>query len=154
MRKTLTSIVAFVALLALPTIASADFGWGPRLGVTVDPDQPHFGAHFDLGYLADQLRFQPSFELGLDDDYTLAAFNFDVAYIFGYGSSGWSPYIGGGPGLFLVDTDFGDDTEAGLSMLGGIEHQLSSGNRFFTELRLGVMDAPDFKWTLGWTFMH
>ena len=43
-------------------------GWGPRLGVTMDPDQVHFGVHLDAGSFADRFRFQPNVELGLSDE--------------------------------------------------------------------------------------
>ena len=38
-------------------------GWGPRLGVSINPDQFHFGAHLDFGNFARHVRFQPNIEL-------------------------------------------------------------------------------------------
>ena len=37
-------------------------------------------------------------------------------------------------------------------MLGGVEKGLSGGNRLFLEAKMGMVDAPDLKLTLGWTF--
>lgn len=40
-------------------------------------------------------------------------------------------------------------------MPGGIEKGLSSGDRFFIEGKLGLVDeSPDVKTTVGWTFHH
>jgi hypothetical protein len=157
-RITLTLTAAAIAGALLCTGSASAAGWGPRLGLTVDPDQVHFGAHIDAGYLADQLRFQPNFEMGIGNDITLAAFNFDMLYLFNTRMDAWRPYLGGGAGANIVNPD-GDrrndsDLEAGLNLVGGIERSLSSGGRFLTELRLGLIDTPDLKWTVGWTFQH
>jgi hypothetical protein len=78
-------------------------GWGPRVGVTLDPDQIHFGVHIDFGNFAERVRFQPNAELG-------------------------------------------------ASLIGGIEKGLADGDRFFIEAKLGLIDAPDLKIHVGWTF--
>jgi hypothetical protein len=148
----ITAALALAILLAQAGTASA-IGWGPRLGLTMDPDQVHFGAHLDAGYLAGQLRFQPAFEMGFGDNRDLAAFNFDLLYLFNDNLGSWGPYLGGGPALNMVDNGR-SDWDAGLNAVGGIERGLSSGGRFLTELRLGLIDAPDLKWTVGWTFQH
>lgn len=158
MRRVMLSI-ATVALVCLVRTGSASAaGWGPRMGLTIDPDQVHFGAHVDAGYLADQLRFQPNFEMGIGNDMTLAAFNFDMLYLFNSRMDTWRPYAGGGAGANIVnhDNNRGNDSdlEAGLNLVGGIERGLSSGGRFLAELRLGLLDTPDLKWTVGWTFQH
>lgn len=158
MKRVMLSIAAaaLIALAHAGTTSAA--GWGPRLGLTVDPDQVHFGAHVDAGYLADQLRFQPNFEMGIGNDMTLAAFNFDMLYLFNTRMDAWRPYAGGGAGANIVNRDNNrgndSDLEAGLNLVGGIERSLSSGGRFLTELRLGLIDTPDLKWTVGWTFQH
>lgn len=158
MKRVMLSIAA-ATLVGLISVGSASAaGWGPRLGLTVDPDQVHFGAHIDAGYLADQLRFQPNFEMGIGNDMTLAAFNFDMLYLFNSRMDAWRPYAGGGAGANIVNRDNNrgndSDLEAGLNLVGGIERSLSSGGRFLTELRLGLIDTPDLKWTVGWTFQH
>lgn len=154
-------IGAFVALALVPALAFADAsvgyrGWGPRLGLTSGPDQLHVGFHLDFGNFAQHVRFQPNFEMGFGDGATLAAMNFETAYRFS-SSSDWSPYAGGGVGVNFWGSDrrgFRDynDTDVGLNLLGGIEKSLSDGDRFFTEAKFGVDDAPDFKLTFGWTF--
>jgi len=135
-------------------------GWGPRIGFTVDPDQIHFGAHVDFGNFADRVRFQPNFELGFGDDLTLGSINGDIHYRFREDWDVWTPYLGGGLGLVFWSWDDGhpnhDDTEfdLGASVIGGIERGLASGDRFFIETKLGLIDAPDLKIQVGWTFYH
>jgi hypothetical protein len=153
-------LVAAVPLASHAQDASDDVGfrgWGPRLGLTVDPDQVHFGAHWDFGHFARRVRFQPNVEIGLSDDVTIAAFNFEAAYRFRSRWDVWAPYLGGGPGLSIINRDGpGDDshTDVGFNIVGGIERGLSDGDRFFTEFKLGLIDAPDVKMTMGWTFYH
>lgn len=134
-------------------------GWGPRLGATLDPDQVHFGAHVDFGNLARRVRLQPNIELGIGDDFTIGALNFELNYRFREEWEVWTPYLGGGIGLLLISHDvegLDDDTntEFGGSILGGIEKGISDGDRFFLEAKIGLVDAPDFKFTIGWTFGH
>jgi hypothetical protein len=131
-------------------------GWGPRLGVTVNPDQFHFGMHLDAGNFAERVRFQPNIEVGVGDHVTTVALNFEAMYRFRKRWDVWTPYAGGGLGLNFFDWDHGygdsSDTELGVNALGGIEKGLSNGDRFFLELKLGLANSPDFKVTVGWTF--
>ena len=135
-------------------------GWGPRVGLTVNPDQIHFGAHLDFGNFARHVRFQPNIEVGIGDDLTLVTANFEAAYRFRQSWDVWSPYLGGGLGANFASWDnsgHGDSssTDLGVNVLGGIERGLSSGHRFFTEIKLGLVDeSPDVKVTAGWTFYH
>ena len=158
MRKILIPLVSGVALM-LPAFASAEFqGWGPRAGLTVNPDQFHFGAHADLGSIGNHVRLQPSLELGLGEEMTLVSLNGDLAYRFASRWDVWTPYLGGGASVFFAGEDNGlmdgADTGVGLAVLGGIERGMSSGSRFFVEGKVGFVDAPDFKVTAGWTFAH
>jgi hypothetical protein len=141
-----------------PCPAAAKVGVGPRVGVTMDPDQIHFGLHLDAGNFSPRVRFQPNLEVGIGDDRTLFAFNFEAAYRFRENWDVWTPYAGGGVGINVVnfDDDIGgddSDTDVGLNLLGGIEKGTGGGDRFFLELKLGLVDSPDFKITVGWTFM-
>ncbi len=168
--KNLLIVVISVALLsggtficqevgADPGPAGGFQGWGPRIGMTMDPDQVHFGAHADFGQIANRLRFQPNVELGIGDDMTVGALNFEVNYRFREEWNVWTPYAGGGLALLLIEhdtegIDTDTETEVGATVLGGIERGTSGGNRFFIEAKLGLIDAPDVKFTVGWTFGH
>jgi len=135
-------------------------GWGPRVGLTSGPDQVHFGAHLDFGQFARRVRFQPNIEVGLGDHLTLVTVNAEAAYRFRETWDVWSPYLGGGLGVNIASWDDhggGDNTstDLGASVLGGIEKGLANGDRFFMEVKLGVVDeSPDFKLTFSWTFYH
>ena len=136
-------------------------GWGPRVGVTLDPDQVHFGVHVDFGNFSERVRFQPNVELGIGDDLTVVALNGDVHYRFREEWDVWTPYAGGGLSMVFWSWDDDgppgrDDTEAdlGASIIGGIEKGLGDGDRFFIETKVGLIDAPDLKVHVGWTFFH
>ena len=134
-------------------------GAGARVGATMDPDQVHFGAHFNLGEIADRVRFQPNVEVGIGDDMTLVAINPEVMYLFTTESE-WVPYAGGGVGLNFYNWDDNgvapgvDDSEfeVGLNLLAGLEKQISPGLDCFIEVKFGVGDSPDAKFTTGLTW--
>ena len=104
--------VPMVSVAQVSSDAVGYRGWGPRVGLTVDPDQIHFGVHSDFGYMAHRVRFQPNLEIGVLDDVTIAAFNFEATYRFRRTWDAWAPYAGGGPSLNVVNRDGpGDDSE-------------------------------------------
>jgi len=132
-------------------------GLGFRGGVTVDPDQIHLGFHTDLGEFVRNLRFQPNVEVGLGDDLTLIALNLESIYLFRGGGT-VIPYVGGGLGInFFNDRETSlredDDVEVGLNVLAGLETFVGRDQKFFGEIKLGAGDSPDFKLTLGITFL-
>lgn len=131
-------------------------GWGPRLGLSIDPDQFHFGAHLDFGNFARHVRFQPNIEVGVGDNVTLATINAEAAYRFLSRWDVWTPYVGGGLGANVKRLDNGNDseTDVGVNALGGIERGLAGGDRFFLEAKFSLNDVPDAKVTAGWTFYH
>ena len=130
-------------------------GWGPRLGVSINPDQFHVGAHLDFGNFAQHVRFQPNIEVGFGDGLTLVTVNAEAAYRFFSRWDVWSPYLGGGLGANYKDFDNSDsETDAGVNILAGLERGLSHGDRFFLEAKFSLNDVPDAKVTAGWTFYH
>jgi opacity protein-like surface antigen len=92
----------------------------------------------------------------LSDDVTMLNVNADLAYRFSSDWGQWSPYLGGGLGFYSWGDDRGlrsdSHNDLGASVLGGLETGVSSGNRFFMEMKLGLVDAPDMKLGVGWTF--
>jgi hypothetical protein len=133
-------------------------GWGPRVGVSLNPDQVHFGAHLDFGNFARHVRFQPNVELGFGDDVKLFTINAEAAYRFSSRWEVWTPYLGGGLGANIKSADNDgrnrSETDLGVNLLGGIERGLLSGDRFFIEGKVSLNDVPDAKITIGWTFYH
>ena len=158
--KKLIPVVALVVLAGAATAHAQGFGYrgvGPRFGLSVDPDQVHVGMHVDFGDVARQVRFQPNFELGFGDGLTTGAFNFDMQYVFRRSWDVWAPYLGGGLGVnhFESNNDGFPDrgrTESAVNLMGGIEKYISARDRLFFEAKVGVIEAPDFKLTMGWTF--
>jgi len=123
--------------------------YGLRGGLTLDPDQFHIGGHMDLGQIVGDMRLVPNIEVGFGNDQTVVAFNGDLIYDFR--ESPWS--LGGELGLNLVDhKDRGSDTDFGLSVLGNYRLGLSSGKTLVLEAKLGLIDSPDVKLTVGWNF--
>ena len=133
-------------------------GWGPRVGLSLNPDQLHFGAHLDFGQFAQHVRFQPNLELGFGDDVKLFTVNAEAAYRFSSRWDVWTPYLGGGVGANIKSVDVHgenhSDTNLGINLLGGIERGFYNGNRFFIEAKVSLNDVPDAKATVGWTFYH
>jgi hypothetical protein len=127
-------------------------GWGPRAGMTVNPDQFHIGAHILIGSSASPVIFQPNIEIGFGDNVTLVTINGDVLYTFRSTSSLWRPALGGEIGF--TSTSFkhgGSNSDLSLSILGQISKRLTNGNEILLEAKIGVADAPDFKATVGYT---
>ena len=156
-------ILACALAALLPAAAHAQdrltTAFGPRIGVSLDPDQLVLGGQLEMGELAPDLTFVPNLELGFGDDITTIQLNGDVHYHFLVSGSAWRPYVGGGIGVAFYSIDLppgfsGDDsfTEVGLNIIGGAIVPTQSGSRFFTELKLGIADLPEVKILVGWNF--
>jgi hypothetical protein len=140
--------VALVGWL-IPAAASAQIAPGLRAGLSLDPDQFYVGGHIETGPLVERLVFRPNAEIGFGDDVTVAAFNFEFAWKFPRRRGEWGFYAGGGPAINLYQRDgSGDDAEGGFNFLAGLENR----NGLFFEFKLGVVDSPDFKFGVGFTF--
>lgn len=142
----LSFLLATVFFLAVPAGAQDA---GIRGGLSVDPDQFYFGGHFETSPLIDRLHFRPNVEVGFGDDLTLIAANMEFVYKFP-NRRDWGVYAGGGPALnvYMLDDVDDSETDAGLNLLVGVE----SSRGLFFEFKMGVIDSPDFKFGVGWTF--
>lgn len=144
--KKLSALVLLLCLAGGPA-AATDIGL--RAGLTSGPDQFHFGAHTDLGTLLPPMRLVPNVEIGFGDDITLVSLNGDLIYDFPRTPFG----VGGELAMQFWDHDLGgSDTELGLSALGNYRLQMNNGKTLLLEVKLGLMDAPDFKATVGYSF--
>lgn len=168
---TRTARLVILALLLAPAPAlAADFGWngwGPRVGVSSDPDQIFGGVQIDLGEFADHVRLQPSAEIGFGDDTTALTVSAMVAYYFPV-KGDVTPYAGGQLTAAFYDfksdcRGFGSgfsprgrcddsDTEIGPMAVGGVEFGARKDNRFLAELQLGFGDLPEARLLAGWLF--
>jgi hypothetical protein len=140
-------LLSIAICLVAGTASASEFGL--RGGLTLEPDQFHIGGHIDLGPVLDPLRIVPNIEIGFGSNNTVIAFNGDLIYDFP--DTPWS--IGGELGMNYVDNDNADSsTDFGLSVLGDYRVGLSSGKTLLLEAKLGLIDSPDFKFTVGWGF--
>ena len=158
MKRIITTILIGL-LLASTAVAGTRpagyYGIGPRVGFTINPDQIHFGGHVDFGEIATNLMMVPNLEIGFGDNVTTIAPSFELDYRFRSDWGVWTPYLGGSMGPIFYSADHGgSDTQFGLNIEGGIMKGLSGRNSgyFFIEAKLGLADAPDAKFTVGWTF--
>jgi hypothetical protein len=149
-----TIVVAAISLAVFVAPARAQ-GVGVRVGASADPDQFYAGAHLETGEVAEGLRFRPNVEVGVGDNVTLVALNFELVYRLrpDYprlpgALSKWHLYVGAGPALNIFR--FSNDTraEGGFNGLIGLAH----ADGLFVEAKVGVLKSPDFKVGLGYTF--
>jgi hypothetical protein len=142
-------VAALFCCLVLPHTASAQAGGaGLRAGVSASPDQFYFGGHLDTGFVVERLSFRPNLEVGLGDDVTTVAANFEFAYWFPLQRSAWSVYAGGGPALLIFRHTDSTDVQPGFNLLFGIAHR----HGLFTEVKIGLIDSPEVKFGVGYTW--
>jgi len=139
------AVIAGFAWTATP--ASAQVRTGVRAGVSANPDQFYFGGHVETSPVVDRLRFRPNLELGVGDDATLLAFNFEFIYPFA-SRQPWHVYAGAGPSLNWLRVNGFSDTGGGFNVLFGLE----SSKGLFFEAKIGTFDSPDLKFGVGYTF--
>jgi hypothetical protein len=137
-------LVLFSSFGASP--AQAQVAPGIQGGISLDPDQFYFGGHIETAPLVDRLRFRPSVDIGIGDDLTVVAGNFDFTYTFP-GNQRWSFYVGGGPSINFYDNG-GTNTEGGFNFLIGAKDRRG----LFFEMKVGLADSPDLKFGVGYTF--
>lgn len=154
MKKSL--VLALVLSVLAPLAAAADlgfYGWGPRLGLADEPDQFVVGFQQDLGEIIEDLRLQPSLDVGFGDDHTVVSATIPVHFRFDTGP-GVTPYLGGGVRVAWIDRDTRrrDDSELEISpvFVGGAEWGFGKKSDVFVELHLSPGDAHEAKLVVGW----
>lgn len=148
-------VAAALVCLALPAGVSAQGTTGAagvRVGVSASPDQFYFGAHYDTGYVYEHLSFRPNLEVGLGDNRTTVAANFEFAYWFPQRNQPYRFYVGGGPALNIyrydLPNDSSTDAKPGFNLLGGVALR----NGLFVEVKGGLIDSPSAKFGIGYTW--
>ncbi len=156
-------LAAAIVLLGLPVSAQQSGGielrgWGPRVGLSSDPDQVVGGVHLDMGEFADNIRFRPDVQVGFGDDVETLFVTAPVHYRFRVDQD-FVPYAGGGIAIGFVDRDLppassADDTsfEIGARLTGGLEWARGKNGAFAVELSLGFGDVHDALIVGAWTF--
>ena len=147
-------VVAAVVLMVFAASARAQ-GVGVRAGASADPEQFYAGVHFESGELVEHLRFRPNVEVGVGDNVTLVALNFEFTYRLmptaprlPRGLSMWHLYVGGGPALNIFKFRSDTRSEGGFNGLIGLAH----AKGLFAEAKLGALKSPSFKFGVGYTF--
>ncbi len=152
--------ISGVLAMAAPAVATAqrvpDYGTvaaGAEGGLFFPDNEfevsPIFGGLFEyyvsprVGLRGSLLFAAPDFERGTDDELRQARLGFDVIYNWEYGK--WHPFAGGGIGFHLLDLkengrSLRDDTEVGLSVLGGAEYFFDRRTTFKIEGRFQFVD--------------
>jgi hypothetical protein len=121
--------------------------YGVQAGVSVEPNQFYFGGHVETPPLANLVHFRPNIEIGLGDGLTLTGLNFEFVYRFRT-QRPWGWYAGGGPALNVLHTTDNTHSEGGFNFVGGVAHR----DGLFAEVKVGVLDSPNFKVGVGYTF--
>ena len=152
MRRIRASFWVFLACLGLFTVAATpaqaqQVRAGVQGGASVDPDQGFFGGHVETSPLVDRVRFRPGVDIGFGDDVTLVGINLDFTYAF-TANRPWNIYAGGGPAINWYNYENDSEAEAGFNFLVGAK----SRDGLFFEIKIGVMDSPDLKFGVGYTF--
>lgn len=154
-------VLAALLLAAFPLGARAAAtvtSIGPRVGLSLSPDQVVFGGQLSVGPVAQDLTFDPDLELGFGDNQTVTALNFDMHYHLRLSGSDWRPYVGFGLGLNFIGHDEPaplrdeSNTNVGGNFIFGAQIPTGSSTKFLGELKLGLGDIPSFKLLVGWNF--
>jgi hypothetical protein len=148
--RTTTSFVAAAVLAAVVAApVSAETAWGPRGGMSFNPDQIALGAHVALP-IATSFYFVPNADFAFGDDATTFSLNGDAHYRFATDSS-IKPYLGAGVSWFNYSPDdFDSFSEAGMNIHGGIWLNTNGSTPFFIEGKFFLSDElPDFKAMIG-----
>lgn len=147
-----TALILVAAVLVLSAgHASADTTWGPRAGMSFNPDQIALGGHVQFP-IATNLYIVPNADVAFGDNAFTISLNGDLAYRFGTDGS-VKPYVGGGFSYFNYDIDVpgaGSVSETGVAALGGVWLNANGSTPFFIEGKLFFSDSlPDFKVMAG-----
>lgn len=137
------------------TTAHSDIAFGVRGGYTGwnGISQLHLGGHLKMGEVFPNVDFTPGLEAGFGDNITIITLNGDMTYNFTeLVERPWNLYGGGSLSFNYFNPDGGgSDSHLGLSALLGLERTFANDHQGLVEVRVGIMDSPDFKLTFGYT---
>jgi opacity protein-like surface antigen len=166
MKKAL--LIMLVLAVAIPVMAQTDVGFkgiGGRIAY-VDPESGWdptigIGVVTDLGTWIPQLHWDASllfWSTGEDfgyADYTLRDIGLRSSVKYHFIEGPWEPYAGGGIGIHMFNfsydynngyyiADYDDsDTEFGIQILGGVEHQFNAQWKGSAELEFDFEDVGE-----------
>lgn len=168
----LTSVMTIFligGLLAAPAASAQDqagdrdvrfHGLGPRVGLSITPNQFVFGGHADFGDpLPHTNLLLPVVEIGVGDNVTTTSLGSDLLFRFSDRWGVWTPYLGGEGALIITSVsnahgNDASDAKLGLSGIFGVEKVIGESNRFAAELKFEIVNAPNVKLMAIWAFGH
>lgn len=127
---------------------------GLRAGVTLNPDQFHMGFHVKTVEIGPHFRGQPSFELGVGNDFTVVTINPDLIYTWENSRKPIHPYLGWGVGFAIFNRRSIEKTsyKVGINLLAGIEIPVGNERSLLIESKFGFGGIPEIKLISGITF--
>ncbi len=148
-----TTCVAIAACVLMPVTQTAQAGPiqisspGPRVGLRFSPDQLVLGGHASMWESATGFRATATATLGFGDNATVLDVVPEIHYM--AETTPIAPrsvfYVGAGPDLALIFPDKGsNDSDLGITLLGGIEHRLLTGGALFGEFRLQFHNSDEW----------
>src|SRR5262245_3829306 len=144
-------IFTLVAVIPAPSYAQTE-GIGIRAGVSANPDQFYFGVHVLTKPVVEKLRFRPNAEIGFGSHTTTVALNGEFVYSVPLRREPWSLYLGAGPAINFYTAgespSRNTSVKPGFNFLLGLEHR----EWLFTEIKVGAIDSPSFKFGIGYNF--
>jgi hypothetical protein len=153
-------VLLILAAMAAPAMAQSTSGnvetkgIGVLAGISANPEHIYFGVNFMAAKVADNFWFRPSAEVGFGGSSSLVGINGEFIYLIDIRKSPWSAYFGGGPAL-VISTSYNDppasnntNSGPGFNFIAGVRK--SKG--LFSEIKIGVIDSPEFKLGIGYTF--
>jgi hypothetical protein len=145
--------VGVLAMLIMTTATAwAQEGAGIRAGASGSPDQFFFGGHIETGPVGDHVTFRPNVEVGVGSGLTLLTVNLEFVDHVPIRHQPWSFYFGGGPAAIISSPRGrnGSDVGGGFNVLLGLQARRG----LFTELKVGFIDSPEVKVTVGYAFRN
>lgn len=146
-RQAVAMLILFAGLVPARA-ALAQEGPGVQAGVSADPSQFYVGAHYVTAPIVQNVWFRPNLEAGFGHGLMLLAFNLEFIDRVPLKHTPWRLYFGGGPALDIRRSHGSTDSGGGLNVLVGLVHP----NGLFTEVKIGLVDSPSFKFGIGYTF--
>jgi hypothetical protein len=123
-------------------------------GVSANPEHLYFGVNFMAAKVATNFWFRPGAEVGFGNSSSNVGINGEFIYLIDIRKKPWSVYFGGGPALIIAttyaDAPASNNTEVGpgFNFIAGIR----KARGLFSEIKVGVIDSPEFKLGIGYTF--
>jgi hypothetical protein len=145
-------LLVVASVLAIPGFAQN--AAGIQAGVSASPDQFYIGGHVAVAEIEKNFWFRPGADVGFGNSATVFTLNGDFVYNVDLRKNPWTAYFGGGPALVIAtfhrDAPLSNNTDVGpgFHFLAGIRKPKG----IFAEIKVGLMDSPEFKLGIGYSF--